>query len=274
MMKTTLRMLTHSIALPVLSLSLLCGSAQAADSNAQQELQSAVNGSWRTAENRARDQHRHPLQTLAFFGVKPNATVIELFPSGKAYYAEILAPFLRNSGQYIAINTGDDSEDKGQSEKFAAHPAHYDKIKILRFDSKTFNFGEENSSDFFLTFRNVHNFAMDGTQAKLFAEIFKVLKPGGVLGVVDHRATEGKTFAEIKNSGYIPEAFVVTEAEKAGFKLDANSAINNNPKDTKDYAKGVWALPPTLAEGEKDRAKYSAIGETDRFTLRFVKPKK
>jgi predicted methyltransferase len=273
-MKKTLRTLIHSIALPVLSLGLLCGTAQAADSHSQKQLQAAVNGSWRAAENSVRDQYRHPLQTLSFFGVTPNATVIELFPGGKAYYTEILAPLLRDRGHYIAVNTGDNNEDKGQTEKFAADPAHYDKIKFLSINPQALNFGAENSADFFLTFRNVHNFAMDGTQAKVFAEIFKVLKPGGVLGVVDHRAAEGKSFAEVKNSGYIPEAFVIAEAEKAGFRLDASSAINNNPNDTKDYKKGVWTLPPSLAEGAQDRAKYLTIGESDRFTLRFVKPKK
>jgi predicted methyltransferase len=273
-MKITLLTLIHSIALPVLGLSLLCSTAQAADANAEQQLQTAVNGTWRATENRARDQYRHPLQTLTFFGVKPNATVIELFPGSKAYYSEILAPLLSDKGQYVVINNSERQADADQQAKKFAAAAHFKKVKVLSITSEIFNFGTENSADMVLTFRNVHNFAMGNKQSTLFAEIFKVLKPGGVLGVVDHRAAAGKTFAEVKDTGYIPEAFVIAEAEQAGFKLDASSAINNNSQDTKDYAKGVWTLPPTLAEGEKDRAKYLAIGESDRFTLRFVKPKK
>lgn len=275
-MKKTL--LNLSFALTVTALGLLTANlAHAADVNkkVQKQLEAAVSGSWRAPENTARDKYRHPLETLSFFEVKPDATLIELFPGGKAYYGEILAPFLHDHGQYIAVNVTGEPEDAGQKEKFAADQKHFGKIKILSIKPPTIDFGAENSADYFLTFRNVHNFAMqNNAQQDLFKAIFKVLKPGGILGIEDHRAAEGKTFEEVKTTGYLPEAFVIAEAEKAGFKLEASSDINNNPKDTKDYAKGVWTLPPTYEEGDKDRAVFAAIGESDRMTLRFVKPKK
>lgn len=275
-MKKSLPKLIQSLTIASFSLCLAIGSSVSAHaesrSKTQQQLEAAVAGSWRTKENVARDKYRHPLQTLSFFGVKHQATVIELLPSGAAWYSEILAPFLRDQGQYIVVNVPGNPEDAGQKEKFAADPEHYGKIKILEIAPGAINFGAANSADFFLTFRNVHNFAMKGDQALLFDAIFKVLKPGGVLGVVDHRAAEGESLAEVLQSGYLPETFVIAEAEKAGFKLVATSPVNNNAKDTKHYPNGVWSLPPTFADGEKDRAKYTAIGESDRFTLRFIKP--
>jgi len=209
---------------------------------------------------------------LTFFGVKPNSTVIELIPGGKLWYAEILAPYLRDKGHYIAANVKSDKEDVGQKERLASNPAQFDKAEVREFAFKEPDFGPQNSADFFLTFRNVHNFAMNHADEKLFTAIFKVLKPGGVLGVVDHRAPEGKSLEEVSKSGYLPEKYVIELAQKAGFKLVATSDINNNVKDTKDYPGGVWTLPPTLAEKDKDREKYLAIGESDRFTLKFVKP--
>jgi len=267
--------------LPKLSLTLLLigelafGSfAYAQTATKASQLDAAVNGSWRAPENRVRDKYRHPLETLKFFGVRPDATLIELYPGGKAYYAEILAPFLHDHGQYIAVNSGDEQENVGQKAKFAADNLHFGKVKIITLTPSAIEFGPDNSADYFVTFRNVHNFAeKDNGQEKLFRAIFKVLKPGGVLGIEDHRAAAGKSFDEIKTTGYLPEAFVIAEAKKAGFKLEASSDINNNPKDTKNYPKGVWTLPPSYAEGDKDRAIFSAIGESDRMTLRFVKPK-
>lgn len=275
-MRKSLPGVIHPLWLAVFALALFIGSAKtvhaASNSGAQKQLEAAIAGSWRTKQNSARDKYRHPLQTLTFFGVTPEATVIELLPSGAAWYTEILAPFLHDQGQYIAVNVVDDPEDAGQKQKFAADPARYGKVKVLEITPPAIEFGAPGSADFFLTFRNVHNFAVKGDQAKLFSAIFKVLKPGGVLGVVDHRADAEKSLAEVLQTGYLPEAFVIAEAEKAGFKLVASSPINNNAKDSKNYPQGVWSLPPTLADGEKDRAKYLAIGESDRFTLRFIKP--
>ncbi len=276
-MNTSFHNKLYRFALPLFALGLIMSSAtyvHAETKSVQKQLEENINGSWRSEKNKARDQYRHPLQTLLFFGVKPDAKVIELFPGGNAWYTEILAPFLRDKGQLTIINITGNPEDAGQKEKLAADPTHFGKIKIIEINPQSINFGEANSADFLLTFRNVHNFAMHDDHAKLFAEAFRVLKPGGTLGVVDHRAAEGKTFAEVKNTGYLPETFVIAEAEKVGFKLEAASPINNNPKDTKNYPKNVWSLPPSFEEGDKDREKYMAIGESDRFTLRFVKPKK
>lgn len=239
---------------------------------ADAQLKAAIDGKWRSKENRARDVYRHPFETLSFFGVQPNSTVIELIPSGGAWYGEILAPYLRNAGHYIAANAEGNPEDEGQAKKFAADPARFSKVKVLTFKGGAPNFGADNSADMFLTFRNVHNFAVDDKHVKLFEAIFKVLKKGGVFGVVDHRAADSMSHEDALKRGYISEEFVIREAEKAGFKLAARSPINNNAKDTKDYPNGVWSLPPSYAERAKDLEKYAAIGESDRFTLRFVKP--
>ena len=260
-----------------LAMSLLCVvsssfAADKADVKIPKQLEGSINGEWRLPENRARDQYRHPLQTLTFFGVKPDSTVIELMPGGKLWYAEILAPYLRDKGHYIGANIKSDREDVGQKERITSRPAQFDKAEIREFAFKDPNFGPDGSADFFLTFRNVHNFTMSHVDDKLFAAAFKVLKKGGVLGVVDHRAPAGKTVDEVLNSGYLPEKYVIELAEKAGFKLVASSDVNNNAKDTKDYPKGVWTLPPNFAEKDVDHDKYAAIGESDRFTLRFVKP--
>lgn len=239
---------------------------------ADAQLKAAIDGKWRSNENRARDVYRHPFETLSFFGVQPNSTVIELIPSGGAWYGEILAPYLRNAGHYIAANAEGNPEDEGQAKKFAADPARFSKVKVLTFKGGAPNFGADNSADMFLTFRNVHSFAVDDKHVKLFEAIFKVLKKGGVFGVVDHRAADSMSHDDALKRGYISEEFVIREAEKAGFKLAARSPINNNAKDTKDYPNGVWSLPPSCAERAKDLEKYAAIGESDRFTLRFVKP--
>jgi len=254
-------------------LSILAFNAVAAPKvEAKTQLEASINGSWRAKDNRARDKYRHPLETLTFFGVKPNATLMELIPGPKLWYAEMLAPYLRDKGHYIAANVRDDKEDAGQKARLAADPKRFDKVEVREFAFASPDFGPENSVDVFLTFRNVHNFARSHDEGKLFAAIYKVLKPGGVLGVVDHRAANGVSADEALKYGYIPEDFVIAAAEKAGFKLAGRSDINDNPKDTKDYPKGVWTLPPTLTEKDKDREKYLAIGESDRFTLKFVKP--
>ncbi len=268
--------IVQHLSLSILAFScMLIGSSTASAAvkvDAKKQLEVCINGSWRTEQNRARDKYRHPLETLTFFGVKPNATVIELIPGSKLWYAEILAPYLHDHGHYIGANAKSDKEDTGQKERLAADPAHFGKAEIREFDFNAPDFGPPNSADYFLTFRNVHNFARDHDEDKLFQAIFKVLKSGGVLGVVDHRAAKDQSTEEALKYGYVPEALVMTAAQKAGFKFIASSDINNNAKDTKDYPKGVWTLPPTFREGEKDRDKYLAIGESDRFTLRFVKP--
>ncbi|HEX5306717.1 MAG TPA: methyltransferase [Dyella sp.] len=238
------------------------------------QLDSVIDGSWRPAAERARDRYRHPKQTLQFFGVRPDQTVVEITPGG-GWYSAILAPLLRDNGQYIAAVSapppGKPASDTLQR-RFATDPAIYGEAKIVTFDSKAPVFGPPGSADVVLTFRNVHNWVMADTAPAMFKAFFTVLRPGGVLGVVDHRAANGASLDAVKASGYLPTASVVKLATDAGFTLEESSEINANPADNKDHPKGVWTLPPTLALGDVDRAKYQAIGESDRMTLRFVKP--
>ena len=267
---------------------IFCGVAVGGISSAQDSkptmsaasIDTILAGDWRSDANKARDKYRHPKQTLDFFGLKPGMSVIELTP-GSGWYAEILAPLEKGSGQYTAAivkpksKSGEDASDKDSlSKKFAADPAHFGDAKVVQFDSKAPNFGPANSVDMVLTFRNVHNWVMGGSEAATFKATFDVLKPGGTLGVVDHRAAPGADLEKIKQSGYLPEDYVIKLATAAGFKLVAKSEINANPKDTKDYPEGVWTLPPTYALKDKDNDKYAAIGESDRMTLKFVKPAK
>ena len=242
------------------------------------KLDSVLAGDWRSDKNKARDVYRHPKATLQFFGLKSGMNLIELTP-GAGWFAEILAPLQKGSGGYTAAivtpkkKEGEAAQDKDAlSKKFAADPAHYSDAKVVQFDMKTPSFGAPNSADMVVTFRNVHNWVMADATAAMFKACFDVLKPGGVLGVTDHRAVPGTDLETTKKSGYVTEEYVIKMATEAGFKLDQKSEINANPKDTKDHPEGVWTLPPTLALKNKDREKYLAIGESDRMTLRFVKP--
>ncbi|MBB6189762.1 putative methyltransferase [Rhodanobacter sp. MP7CTX1] len=241
------------------------------------QLDSVLAGNWRSATNSARDVYRHPKATLQFFGIQPDQTVIEITP-GSGWYSEILAPLLHDNGHYIAAVQipagGGEARRDGDAlhQKFAADAPHYGNAKFVEFDPKAPVFGQPGSADVVLTFRNVHNWVMADTSPAMFKAFYAVLRPGGVLGVVDHRADDAASLASVKQSGYLPTRYVVKLATDAGFTLDASSEINANPKDTKNYPKGVWTLPPTLTLGEQDKAKYVAIGESDRMTLRFVKP--
>jgi predicted methyltransferase len=234
------------------------------------QLDRVLAGNWRAPENKARDVYRHPRETLQFFGVRPDLTVIEITPGG-GWYSEVLAPLLKDNGHYIAAVT----PGKGAEflrKKFTDDAAEYGNARLVSFDPKAPSFGPAGSADLLLTFRNVHNWVSADTTPQMFKGFFEVLKPGGVLGVVEHRAAAGKDVAASRSSGYMPIGFVIKAATDAGFKLVGQSEINANPKDTKDYPKGVWTLPPTLELGDQDKAKYQAIGESDRMTLRFVKP--
>ncbi|MCE2990662.1 MAG: class I SAM-dependent methyltransferase [Burkholderiales bacterium] len=249
--------------------------------HADAALDKLLAGDHRSDANKARDKFRNPKQTLAFFGVKPNSVVVEALPGG-GWYTEVLAPYLRESGTYIALWPATAERGiKAHNDRLAARPALYDKAKLATIRTSnaagfvpTFEGVAPGSADFVLTFRNVHNLINPDLVDVYFRAFFDMLKPGGVLGVVDHRAKPDTNVKGMIDSGYITEEFVLKRALAAGFKLDAKSDVNNNPKDTKDYPKGVWTLPPTLTEGEKDRAKYLEIGESDRFTMRFVKPAK
>jgi predicted methyltransferase len=245
----------------------------------ESSLAGVIAGDHRSVENRARDQYRHPQQTLEFFGIRPEMTVVEIWPEA-GWYAEILAPYLHDNGRYIAAHWDPESPQaylrrgvKEFQEKLAARPELYGKAEmaVLQPPDKT-DMAPAESVDMVVTFRNIHNWMGDGQADAVFAAMYRVLKPGGVLGVVEHRASADKPQDPKAESGYVREDYAIQLAEKAGFMLEATSEINANPKDTKNYDDGVWALPPTLAQGEKDKAKYLAIGETDRFTLRFRKP--
>jgi predicted methyltransferase len=229
-------------------------------------------GEHRSDANRARDVYRHPKETLAFFGVKPDSTVVEVFPGG-GWYTELLAPYLRDSGRYVAAFPAQSTTGLTNFKaKLEAKPALFDKVKIMPLGvPAALDIRPEGGADFVLTFRNVHNWVDDDNVDAFMKSFYDALKPGGVLGVVEHRAKPGTKLKGSIDSGYMTEAFVIKHALMAGFKLDASSEINANPLDTKDYKKGVWTLPPVLTEGQTDRAKYMAIGESDRMTLRFVK---
>ena len=254
--------------------------SQAADAPiSAKQYQNVLAGSWRDPANSARDGYRHPQQTLEFFGLGAKQTVIEITPGG-GWYSEVLSPLLKDHGHYIAaVQAASTSAYARTSEenlknKFAADPARYGKAQVVEFDPKAPVFGKPASANAVLTFRNVHNWVAAGTAPATFSAFYTVLKPGGVLGVEDHRAKDGADLQAIKDSGYLTTAQVVKLATDAGFTLAGQSEVNANPKDTKDYPGGVWTLPPSLRFGEQDKAKYLAIGESDRMTLRFVKPAK
>ncbi|HEX8540803.1 MAG TPA: methyltransferase domain-containing protein [Pseudomonas sp.] len=236
-----------------------------------------LKGEWRAPQNSARDVYRHPQQTLQFFGLRPEQTLIEITP-GNGWYSELLAPLLKDRGQYIAAVVNPAASDYARKaadslkQKFAADPVHYGKARVIEYDPQTPAFGKPASADTVLTFRNVHNWVLADDAPAMFKAFYTVLKPGGTLGVVDHRAKDGASVEAIKQSGYLPTDYIVKLAKDAGFELAGQSEINANPKDTKDYAQGVWTLPPTFRLGDQDRAKYAAIGESDRLTLRFIKP--
>ena len=241
---------------------------------------SVIAGDWRTPEFAERDRYRNPAETLAFFGLQPDHTVIEITPGG-GWYAEVLAPYVRERGQYIAAVVDPEAlpEERrdyptrslaGLEERFAGAPDQFDRTGMVRYDPANPSLGEAGSADMVVTFRNVHNWMGSGQAEGMFQAFFEVLKPGGVLGVTDHRAADG--MAEYDNTGYVGQDRMIALAESAGFRLDASSEINANPRDTKDHPNGVWTLPPTNRHEEADADRYAEIGESDRMTLRFVKP--
>jgi predicted methyltransferase len=238
-------------------------------------LKEAVAGAWRSPENKARDQYRHPVQTLEFFGIKPDMTVIELAPGG-GWYTEILAPFLYAHGHLIeATPPGRGNAPSHFEQKLKAAPKVYGHVaKVLPFaPPEHVDMGPDGSADMVLTFRNTHDWLNRSPETldAVFKAAYKVLKPGGVFGVTDHRA---KPFANAtessKNLHRIPEDYMIEAGLRAGFRLAGASEINANPKDPEDI--NVHRLPPDLAGPESEHAKMKAIGESDRMTLKFVKP--
>ena len=256
----------------------LAGLAHAADTADDAQLRAAIAGSHRSSANTARDAARHPYETLSFFGIKPNMTVVELTPGG-GWYTDILAPYLRDNGKLIAATKAYDPAKPpvpAFRKKLDANPAVFGKVVAGVFEPpSTYNFAPPGSVDMVVTFRNLHNWIDQGGDAALksvFKAAYTSLKPGGVLGIEEHRLPEAMPQDAKASTGYVHESYVIRMAESVGFKLAGKSDVNANPKDKADHKGGVWALPPTLANRDQDRDKYQAIGESDRMTLKFVKP--
>lgn len=243
-------------------------------------LAAAIAAPSRTATNVARDQYRHPRETLTFFGVRASDTVVEIWPAG-GWYTEILAPYLRRGGgTYYAASMGANGNN-GMRRLMTANAGLYGAIRLATFPAfeATDTRVPDGSADVVLTFRNVHNWQMGSNRnnqpytAEAFRQMFRMLKPGGTLGVVDHRLPESANAERERTSGYIKVSTVRRLAEQAGFRFAGSSEVNANPRDTADWPNGVWTLPPALRLGAQDRERYVAIGESDRMTLRFVRPR-
>jgi predicted methyltransferase len=243
------------------------------------DLNEAVDGDHRTKAYTERDKYRHPVATLAFFDVQPDHKVVEIAPGG-GWYTEILAPYLRAEGLLYAAHFPKETDVayyiRGREaflQKLKGQPEVYDKVVVTEFGAGVETpIAPANSADRVLTFRNLHNWLEGGFAEEAFDQFYTALKPGGILGVVEHRAKPGTSLEQMRSSGYVTEAKAIELATQAGFKLVSRSDINANPKDTADHPKGVWTLPPSLGLGDEDRAKYLAIGESDRMTLKFQKP--
>jgi len=245
------------------------------------DLEIIINSQHRAELNRLRDQYRHPQQTLEFMGVKPSMSVIEIWP-GKGWYTEILAPWLKQGGgSFIAAGFPQHVGPKWRQQMQQEYgfwlkntPELYDQVNVIELGPPNlWTLGDDETVDAVLTFRNVHNWVKGGYADEIFTAMYRVLKPGGILGIVDHRAKQGTDIDTMKQSGYLTETLVIELAQKTGFKLKAKSEINANPLDDTQHPKGVWTLPPSLRLGDNDndKAKYLAIGESDRFLFSFVK---
>ncbi len=248
--------------------------------DAKTALQAILASPHRHPDNAVRDPHRHPLETLTFFGIKPDITVLEV-GAGGGWYTEILAPLLAKKGKYI-VTSGDPNGPDDQMSTVSgtrmklfieSSPELYGKVEVSHVSAPDkLELAPAGTVDLAIAIREMHGWQRRGFMDKYLAAVFAALKPGGTFGVVQHRAKPDADPAKSVESGYLPEAWLIQTVEKAGFKLVEKSEINANPKDTKDYEEGVWTLPPNYELGDKDRAKYQAIGESDRMTLKFVKP--
>jgi predicted methyltransferase len=255
-----------------------CSTATSSRQTTTDALTAILAGDQRTAEERARDVYRHPKETLLFFGIRPEMSVLEVWPE-PGWYTQVIAPLVREKGKYYAAVIAPDPSDKHITQRLAdyraslaARPDIYDRVSVVSFPADGGDAVPPGSVDMVVTFRNIHNWMARDAAPQAFASMYKALKPGGVLGVVEHRGNPGSPQDPHAKSGYVNEDFAIRLIEAAGFRLVAKSEVNANPKDTKDYEQGVWTLPPTYRLGARDHDKYAAIGESDRFTLRFVKP--
>jgi predicted methyltransferase len=242
-------------------------------------LDNILTGSQRSSENTARDRYRHPKETLLFFGIRPEMKVLEVWPE-PGWYTQIIAPLVREKGKYYAAVIAADPQSKYVSgrlseyqQNLASRPDLYGAVEVVTFPGDGGDVVPPGSLDMVVTFRNIHNWMARDSAGPAFATLYKALKPGGVLGVVEHRGNQAVAQDPKAKSGYVNEDYAIRLIEGQGFRLVGESQVNANPKDTKDYEQGVWTLPPTFRLGDKDRQKYADIGESDRFTLKFVKPK-
>jgi predicted methyltransferase len=243
------------------------------------KLEAAARGAHRSVENVTRNSARHPVETLQFFGIKDNLTVVEIWPGGGGWYTEVLAAYLRENGKLIAANydgsTGSSyytRNEKKFRDKLAANADVYDTVEITALmPPASPSAARAGTADMVVSFRNLHNWVRSGLEGVMFKAMHEVLKPGGILGLVAHRGTPEMVGIEWAERGYVSEAEAIRLAETAGFQLVERSEINANPNDTKDYVDGVWTLPPSYRRGDNEKEKYTAIGESDRMTLKFVK---
>jgi predicted methyltransferase len=250
--------------------------APTAAPTADPALAAAVANPSRTAAYVARDSARHPVEELTFFGLKPTMTVVELWPGG-GYWTEIMGPYLASKGRYfVALQPRGDAEDDKATDRWharvQAQRANFGEMHETLLGPQQLEIAPAGSADLVLTFRNLHNWMDGGYAEQALAACFKALKPGGVLGIEEHRGRTDKSQDPKAKDGYVRQDYAIELATKAGFKLVDSSEIDANPKDTKDWVDGVWTLPPTLSQGDKDRARYVAIGEADNFVLKFRKP--
>lgn len=253
------------------------GAVRADTTHPDPALVSAVGSPARSPAAVARDSARHPVEELTFFGLKPSMTVVELWPGG-GYWTDILGPYLAPSGHYyIALpapgNAEEDAGVKRFHERIAAEKQRLGTLHETTLGVGHYDIAPPGSADLVLTFRNLHNWMDDGNADEVFAAVFKALKPGGVLGIEEHRGRNDQPQDPKAKSGYVRQDYTIALAKKAGFELAGSSEVNANPRDTKDWVDGVWTLPPTLSQGDKDRARYVAIGESDNYVLKFRKPK-
>jgi predicted methyltransferase len=259
----------------------LCGQSFA-DHHVEAEmmtLESVSRGDHRSEANVARNEWRHPVETLKFFGLESDTTIIEILPS-TGWYAEIIAPYVRDHGKYYAAHFSPNASAGYMprilgvfEEKITDRPDLYGRVTVRHLNPPhEVVIAPAESADMALTFRNVHNWILAEQEHEFFASFYAALKPGGILGVVEHRAKPGTSVQVMKNSGYVTEAYVKEVATAAGFEFVESSEINANSRDTADHPEGVWTLPPNYRMGDTDRDKYAAIGESDRMTLKFMKP--
>ena len=272
----------HKCALAAVAIALVaagCASATHTQETTAQSLDRILADAHRPAADRARDVYRHPKETLLFFGLRPQMQVAEIWPE-PGWYTEVIAPLVKDQGKYYAAMSAPQPDNPyvtartaAYLQRFAANQERYGKIELTTFAKDGGELAAPGSLDMVVTFRNIHNWMSGGWAPQAFAKMYKALKPGGILGVVEHRGNPQVPQDPKAKSGYIREDEAIRLIQSQGFALVAQSQINANPKDTKDYSQGVWTLPPVYRLGDKDKDVYAAIGESDRFTLKFVKPK-